>query len=320
MVIIRRLEKSALFQRGCASIASELRGHQHGERDALMLDRVEGGLDIELRMQHHGAAGTQRRRGLVVEPTDVEQRQCREDVVVFGEIVHRRAVQRVPGDGILREHDALGPAGGARGVADEQRGAGIGVTFVRLARARGRRGGRLAAARQERGAIGPARRALAPGDRRIAAHRRAQHLGVLDELRLDEQQRWRAIGENLPVLGRSQPPVQRQEHRAQPRAGEQQRDLFGTVQAQVRDAVAAPDASGSQRCRIAVDQLRECRVAEVAAGKADRQPPGAAPGVMVDPGVHLHRRAPPPLRCAASARRPRPRAPPPSRYRRRHSR
>jgi hypothetical protein len=42
VVIMRRLEKSAPCQRGCAIIAIELRRHEHGERDALALDRVEG--------------------------------------------------------------------------------------------------------------------------------------------------------------------------------------------------------------------------------------------------------------------------------------
>ena len=58
----------------------------------------------------------------------------------------------------------------------------------------------------------------------------------------------RGIRQDEQLLGDRQPPVQRHQHRAEPRAGVEQHQIVRPVQAEDRDAVAAADAEfGLQR-------------------------------------------------------------------------
>ena len=67
----------------------------------------------------------------------------------------------------------------------------------------------------------------------------------------------RGVRQDEQLLGHRQPPVQRHQHGAEPRAGIEQHQIVRPVQAEDRDAVAAADAEfGLQRARGLLDASR----------------------------------------------------------------
>ena len=279
----------------------QLRRHQHGQRDAVALDGVEGGIGIEPGMQHHRAAGLQRGRGLVVEPADMEQGQGGEDHVVARQFVHVGAVGGIAVDRALGQHHALGLAGGARGVADQQRRIGADLRVAR----------RLApGAAAELRPADPSRADGTEADQCGRGQCVAEGVDLSDILWLDEEQCRRTVFQHLAVLGAGQAPVERHEHGAEAGAGEQQGQHFRAVESEVGDAAAALYAGGGEGRREPFDQGRKCRAGNVPTGKTNRRLVGGQRGIALDPVGYAH---------VAISRRTLP-APPTSRYRPRRSR
>ena len=107
--------------------------HQHGQRRPVARDRLQRRLGRKARVQRDGGAQLQRRRGLDVEPADVEHRQHGQHVVGGRHVVHVLAHHRVPHQRLLAQHGALGVSGGAGGVDDEQRERGVDVRAAPIA-------------------------------------------------------------------------------------------------------------------------------------------------------------------------------------------
>ena len=91
--------------------------------------------------------------------------------------------------------------------------------------------------------------------------------------RLFEHQHFRRrIGKDEHLLGGREPPVQRHQHRAEPRAGIEQHQIVGTIEAEDRDAVAAADAEfGFQRSCRGLDTFEKRAIAENLALKNERR-------------------------------------------------
>ncbi len=209
------------------------RRHQHRQGRPVARDGGERRVRREARMDRHGGAELQRRRGLDVEAADMEERQHGEDVIVRGQAVHVLAHHAVPQQRLLPQHRALGPPGGAGGVDDQQRAAEVGVRVAAIAAAR----------RQQRVECGASRRReIEPDDAGVrqtacpAAGRTAAKACSTTSTFTD------GIGQDEQLLGHREPPVQRHQHGAEPRAGIEQHQIVGMVQAEDRDAVAAADA------------------------------------------------------------------------------
>src|SRR5437660_10225813 len=71
-------------------------------------------------MGRYGRAVLQRRRSLNVEATDMEEGQHGQHVIVGGKTVHVLTHYSVPQQRFLPQHRTLGPAGGARGIDDQE--------------------------------------------------------------------------------------------------------------------------------------------------------------------------------------------------------
>ena len=85
----------------------------------------------------------------------------------------------------------------------------------------------------------------------------------------DEQHFHRGVGEDEHLLGHGETEIHRHQHRAQPRAGIEQHQVIGAVEAENGDAIAARDAAfGFQRAGGLRDACVELRVAERAALEA----------------------------------------------------
>ena len=97
------------------------RGHQHHERRMVARDRVERRVGRETRVDRDRRAEVQRRRGLDVEPADMEHRQHGQHVIGGGKVVHVLAHRAVPEQRLLAQHRALRTSGGAGGVDHQQR-------------------------------------------------------------------------------------------------------------------------------------------------------------------------------------------------------
>ena len=107
-------------------------------------------------------------------------------------------------------------------------------------------------------------------------------------LAMDQHHRARILGDELE-LGHREPPVQRQEDRAQPAAGELQLEDVGVVHAEHRHAIALADAEGvGEPQRRARDALVELGVGEAPARRqvVRRLRPRREPRVMGDPVLH----------------------------------
>ena len=261
----------------------ELCGNQDGQRDAFVLDGVEGGVGVELGVQHHRATGAQGGRRLVVQPADMEQRQRGEDHVVRRQAVHVDAVVGIAFQRTLGQQHAFGLAGGARGVADQQWG--VIRDFLRDA---GLGGARRHAFGAKLVPAGPAVAAGADGDLDHARREVADAGGLRKESRFDDQHLGRAVAQHLAVLGRRKAPVERHEERAQPGAGKEQGEHLRAVEAEEGDAVAAPDAGRGQRRGEPCHLLRQFRIGNVASRKANCRLVGHQPGIALDPVGQVH--------------------------------
>ena len=178
----------------------------------------------------------------------MEERQHGQHMIVRGEAVHVLAHHPVPQQRLLPQHRALGPSGGARGVDDQQRTGEIGMRIAAVA----------ARARQQRvECASPRRRKIEPDDAGVgqALFQRGQNLrkGLFEHQHLD-----RGVRQDEQLFGHRKPPVQRHQHGAEPRAGIEQHQIVGPVQAEDRDAIAAADAEfGLQRARCLLDASTE---------------------------------------------------------------
>ncbi len=199
----------------------------------------------------------QRGRGLDVEPADMEERQHGEDVIARRQVVHVLAHHAVPHQRFLPQHRAFGTAGGAGRVDDQQRArrdryAGCGRRRLPAA---SRAVERTAAVRREIEADHARRRAARLASGAMTAAKPFSTTSTLT----------RRVGEDEQLLRHREPPVERHQHRAEPRAGIEQHEIVGMIERQDRDAVAAADAElGFQRAR----RLRSMRVVKRGIGSS----------------------------------------------------
>ena len=170
-------------------------------------------------MQRHGRAELQRRRGLDVEPADMEQRQHGEHVIVRRHVVHVLAHHGVPHQRLLAQHRALRAAGRARGVDDQQRAGEIDVRVAAVA----------AAGREQIVEAMPRRRKSRPTMRTSGS---ACFSGATTAAKpcSTHQRLHRRIGQDEHLLRHREPPVERHQHRAEPRAGIEQHQIVGMIE------------------------------------------------------------------------------------------
>ena len=236
------------------------RGHQHDQGRAIRAQGVERGIRGKARMQRDGGAGLQRRRGLDIQPADVEQRQHGQHMIVGGEIMHVLAHHRVPKERLLPQHRAFRPAGGARGVHEEERTRGIDVRVAVVAVALRQQmlecAGDLSLVEADDADIG------------LRLPQRRHHGG---ERVLHEQRLHRCVHEDEQLLGNGEPPVERHQQRAEPRTSVEQHEIIGLIGGEDRQAVSAPDAElRFERAGRGRDALPERRVGQRAAAIAQR--------------------------------------------------
>ena len=151
----RQVEAAELGQRHQPLV---LHRHEHGVGDAVPLGQAQVLEGVELGHQHRGAAPGQRRqedhqRGVRVERRGEQRGRVRAVAVGGAAAAHLRPAHRV------RLDDALGRAGGARGIDDVERPVGLRA--------------RPARARRLRAPARPRRRGLLPSRRGRRAARRA---------------------------------------------------------------------------------------------------------------------------------------------------
>ena len=91
------------------------------------------------------------------------------------------------------------------------------------------------------------------------------------ERRLDNERARRAVSEHPRVLGRRKPPIQRDEHRSEPRARKQKHEQKRIIEAEKRDPIRGPDAESGQNRRGALDALSEFRVGQILAHESERR-------------------------------------------------
>ena len=274
VLIARRLARSVSRQRGCSSRAWMVEGTSHRQRRPVFRDRAQRVLRREPRMQRHGGAQLQRRYRLDVEAADMEQRQHRQHVILRRHRVQVLAHHCVGQQGLLCEYGALGPSRCARGVDDQQRRAPIDIRFAAVAAIGSHQVGQRDATVGRMIQANNLRLRGCDRARERLGHEQCAHIGVgQDELQFRHRK----------------PPVQRHQHRAQPRAGVEQHQVVGMVHRQHRDAVAATHAQlRFQRARKCSDALGEGRVAPCLTGKAQRRLVGCEGGVAIDHVGKVH--------------------------------
>jgi glycosyltransferase involved in cell wall biosynthesis len=118
--------------------------------------------------------------------------------------------------------------------------------------------------------------------------RTADRARVCGECRIDEQQPRRTARQHARVLLGREPPVERREHRAQARAGEQQDQHRGMIEAEPRDRVAATHAALGEHGRRAEDPAPELGIGDRHAVEADRDGVGREARVPLDPVRQVH--------------------------------
>jgi hypothetical protein len=192
-------------------------------------DRLQRVGRLEACLENDGGACMQRRQGLDVEPADMEHRQESQDPVGADEVVHRRAVDGIPLQRVLGQHRALRPPCRARGVDDQYR-----VLEPSPPR-------RRAIVLNESGVITPALAGEAESDQMAYRQLGPDRLDAVAKLRIAEQHRRLGVLQDIAMLRRRQPPVQRHADRADPRAGQHERQELRTVVGEDRDAVARSD-------------------------------------------------------------------------------
>ena len=167
-------------------------------------------------VQRHGRAVMQGRRRLDVQPSDMEQRQDGEHVIVGREPMHVLAHDAVPEQCLLAQHRALRPTRGPGGVDDKQRRREVDARVAARAAPRAEQLFEREAAR---------RRKVEPDDAclRLRLGKRCDHgpKCLLDQERAARMRRSRMKS----CSGDGKPPVQRHEHRAEPRAGIEQDEI-----------------------------------------------------------------------------------------------
>ena len=112
---------------------------------------------------------------------------------------------------------------------------------------------------------------------------------MLDERLFDKKCARGAIGEHPCVLRRRQPPVERHEHRSEPRACEEQHERQRMVESQKGDRIASSNTQLRENRRSALYALGEVRVAEVVTGEANRRPVRRKRRVPFNPVRKVHR-------------------------------
>ena len=179
------------------------------------------------------------------------------------EVLGVGAVDRVPEDRVLGQDRALGPARGARGVNDEQ---WIVVGDVRIAV--------VALGRvEQRRVVVPAVARRVVADELAVLEAAADAVDMRLEIGLGEDDRDRGIVQNVQMLGRREPPVERHQHGAEARASEHQIEQLRAVIAEMGDAVAAADAEPMlQHARERHDAPLELGVGDGRALEQDRRP------------------------------------------------
>ena len=239
----------------------EHRGRAEHRRDAVARDVREHQCRIEAAVQHHVPAALQPDQRGDVQPADMEHRRGGE-AHVAGEILRPEAcVDVVPEDIAVRQHRALGPPGGARGVHDQRHVVGLDAF------SRGERhnvGDEVLescprAASRLRGQVVTATECAADRiDHRLVRviDQQRVHPGVVD----DELQ-----------LRAGEAEIQRHEDRADRRCREQRLEEYRVVVAEERNTVTTVDARLAQRASQAADTLPEGRVTQRLAFETDRR-------------------------------------------------
>ena len=234
MVTARRLDRSVSCQRGCSISAWIVAGTSTVRVGRSSRDRRQRRIGRKARMDRHRRAELQRRRGLDVEPADMEQRQHGEHVIVGGQVVHVLAHHRVPDQRLLAQHRALRPAGGARGVDHEQR-----TRRDRYAGC-GRRRCRRRADRSNE--TPPAGAKSSPTTLDVGQRLAAAAAITAAKLSSTTSAFTEASRQDEDLLGHREPPVERHQHGAEPRAGIEQDQIVGMIGGEDRHAIAAADA------------------------------------------------------------------------------
>ena len=95
-------------------------GKQHAQ--APINDGAQHLAGVKTRQQHAEAAALQERQGQHIQPASMKKRRMRHAAVRAGQIPGQRGVVSIGRQHALRQQGALGPAGGARGVQQQERG------------------------------------------------------------------------------------------------------------------------------------------------------------------------------------------------------
>ena len=220
-----------------------------------MLDGIQRRLRREACVQGDRGAQLQRRRGLDVEPADMEQRQHGEDMILRRHVVHVLAHGGVRHQRVLAQYRALGMAGRARGVDDEQGAGCIDVVTAAVAAP--------TATLQQSGKRGTASWRKIEADDAHARQCRRKRFDDRRKSLLHHQCFHACIAQDEQLLRHRETPVDRHQHRAEPGAGVEQDKIVGVIGGQDRDAVAPDDAKlGFQRPRGLADALCQRRVGQ----------------------------------------------------------
>ena len=253
--------------------------HQHRQRGPVALDRLECCLGSEAGVQRDGGAQLQRRRGLDVEPADVEQRQHGQHVVLRRHVVHVLAHHRVAHQRLLAQHGALRAAGGAGGVDDEQRGGRVDMRVAAVA----------AGALEQRRQRGAMRGRIVEADDARSWQGRLERLDHRRQGLLDDQYLHRGVAQDVDLLRHREPPVERHQQGAEPGAGIEQHQDVRVVGRENGDPVARTHPQlRFQRARGLIDAPGETGKGQRRAGKADRRLVGREGRVALDEIGQVH--------------------------------
>ena len=212
---------------------------------------LQRALGVEARHDDDAAAVVQQRRGQAVEPAGVEHGHEVERRVARRQLDRQVRRQRVEDELAVRHQHALGAAGRARAVHEDDR-----ILEVDLERRRWRVG-----AGGEQLLVG-----AAAGGRLVVGHAmrdRGDHAaGELGAGAVVEQHLRLRVGDDAVELGGGETPVERREDGAQLGAGEERLEVLAAVVRQHGDAVALAHAERArQRARQTVGAAVEVPVA-----------------------------------------------------------
>ena len=112
------------------------RRSQEEARDPVLLHRLQEGLQLEARHAHDGGAAVEALVHDHVHPVDVEEGQDRQDLLVLVDVLDDLGLDQVGDQVAVRQHHALGEAGGAAGVGQRDQVLGrVDIDRGRLAQA-----------------------------------------------------------------------------------------------------------------------------------------------------------------------------------------